>query len=181
MKDGEFNNETSYTRASPVKHAHQTSGLALTFLGEDNMPRLRDKPLRNEGAHAMLDRMGPNILSGPVPRDGFTTDAYEDLTREKLHEMGFSDILGETGARPDEIAAGTDHLDKLETLGKSAKDLKYTDEFTGNKKLFNAKLNVGGKVDAARRGAANMDGAREFVDPSFFSEGNDGFGAARGS
>ena len=101
-----------------------------------------------QGAHAMLDRMGPNILSGPIPRDGFTTDAYEDLTREKLHEMGFSDILGETGARPDEIAAGTDHLDKLETLGKSAKDLKYTDEFTGNKKLFNAKLNVGGKVDA---------------------------------
>ena len=34
-------------------------------------------------------------------------------------------------------------------------------------------------MDAARRGA-DMDGAREFVDPSFFSEANDGFGAARG-
>jgi hypothetical protein len=180
MSNGEYNNATAFSRASPVKHAHQTSNLALSFLNEDNMPRTRDKPLRNEGVHAMLDRMGPNVLSGPIPRDGFVTDAYDASTRDKLHEMGWSDIMGETGERPDEIAVGTDHLDKLETLGKSAKDLKYTDDFTGNKKLFNAKLNVGGKVDAARRGAANMDGAREFVDPSFFAEANSGFGASRG-
>lgn len=74
----------------------------------------------------MLDRMGPNIASGPIPRDGFTTDAYEFLTRSRLHAMGFSDILGETGERPDEISNGIDHLDKLEHMGKSAKDLAYT-------------------------------------------------------
>ena len=48
------------------------------------------------------------------------------MTRAKLHEMGFSDILGETGERPDEIANGIDHLDKLEHMGKSAKDLAYS-------------------------------------------------------
>ena len=67
-----------------------------------------DKPLRNEGAHAMLDRMGPNIASGPIPRDGFTSDAYEELTRQRLHEMGWSDVLGETGERPDEIDNGVE-------------------------------------------------------------------------
>ena len=63
--------------------------------------------------------------------------------------------------------------------GKSAKDLQYSDGFTGNKKLYNAKLNVGGKVDAARRGGADMDGRRNLENDSFFAEGNDGFGASR--
>ena len=117
MQGGEYNNSTTYSRASPTKHTLTLS--AAEFLAEDNLPRTRDKPLRNEGAHAMLDRMGPNILSGPIPRDGFTTDAYENATREELHRLGFSDILGETGARPDEIEKGIDHLDKLETLGIS--------------------------------------------------------------
>ena len=107
-----------------------------------SMPRSRDKALRNEGAHAMLDRMGPNIASGPIPRDGFTSDAYEDLTRQRLLDMGWSDVLGETGGRPDEIANGIDHLDKLEHLGASAKDLGYSDGFTGNKMLYEAKLDV---------------------------------------
>ena len=177
MKDGEFENATAYSRSTPMQHALTLS--AKEFLEEDNLPRTRDKPLRNEGAHAMLDRKGPNIMSGPIPRDGFTTDKYEELTRAELHRLGYSDILGETGERPDEIENGIDHLDKLEHMGKSTKDLAFSDAFTGNTKLYNAKLNVGGKVDAARRGGADMDGSRNFVDPSFFSEGNGGFGAAR--
>ena len=94
------------------------------------------------GAHDMLDRCGPNVLSGPIPRDGMTTDIYEDRSRDRLHQMGWSDIMGETGERPDEISNGIDHLDKLEHLGKSAKDLQYTAGFTGNEGLYNAKLNV---------------------------------------
>ena len=39
MKDGEFNESTPFSRASPVSHPHQTSQLALSFLNEDNMPR----------------------------------------------------------------------------------------------------------------------------------------------
>jgi hypothetical protein len=180
MKGGEYDVASSYSRASPVKHSHQLSLSAQEFLGEDNLPRARDKPLRNEGAHAMLDRKGPNIMSGPIPRDGFTTDVYDEATRSKLHEMGYSDILGETGERPDEIDNGTDHLDKLEKLGKSAKDLSFFETFTGNTGLFDAKLNVGGPVDAVRRGGADMDGSRSFEDPSFFAAGNARFGAARG-
>ena len=80
----------------------------------------------------MLDRTGPNVMSGPIPRDGFTTDAYEQVTRDKIHELGYSDILGETGARPDELANGTGHLAKLEHMRKSAKDLSFTEGFTGN-------------------------------------------------
>jgi len=104
--------------------------------------RSRDKPLRSEGAHAMLDRKGPNILSGPIPRDGFTTDVYEEMTKSRLHELGFSDVLGETGARPDELENGIDHMDKLEHVAKSSKDLMYTAGFTGNEKLYTAKLDV---------------------------------------
>ena len=117
----------------------------------------------------MLDRTGPNIMSGPIPRDGFTTDAYEQRTRAKLHEMGYSDILGETGERPDELANGTDHLDKLEHMAKSAKDASFSNLFTGNTGLFDSKLNVGGKVDAARRGAADMDGVRDLENDSVFA------------
>ena len=79
--------------------------------------------------------------------------AYEALTRTRLHEMGWSDVLGETGARPDELANGIDHLDKLETLGKSAKDLKYSAGFTGNKALqhgsSSAKLVIGKGIGAS--------------------------------
>ena len=39
MKNGEFNENTPFSRASPVPHPHQTSQLALSFLNEDNMPR----------------------------------------------------------------------------------------------------------------------------------------------
>ena len=117
----------------------------------------------NQGAHAMLDRMGPNIASGPIPRDGFTTSAYENFTRKKLHvrtdlmstrfrptprrfpisshpaplpeltrlsphrtyhtslqEMGYSDVRGEHGERPEELDNGIDHLDKLETVLEQA-------------------------------------------------------------
>jgi len=139
MEDGEFNNDTAFSRDSPYaakRHALMPPAI------ESIVPRSRDKPLRNEGAHAMLDRMGPNIASGPIPRDGFTTDAYEDLTKERLHQMGWSDILGETSERPDELDNGIDHLDKLETLGKSNKDLLYTAGFTGNTGLYEAKLDV---------------------------------------
>jgi len=153
MKNGAFNPETTYSRASPFAHKREYKAIEMASAGygkfayfdpQDTglVPRSRDKPLRNEGAHAMLDRMGPNILSGPIPRDGFTTDAYEELTRDRLHEMGFSDILGETGERPDEIAAGTDHLDQLELLGKSAKDLQFSAGFTGNEGLYKAKMKV---------------------------------------
>ena len=38
---------------------------------------------------------------------------------------------------------------------------------------------LGEEGEAARRKA--LEGRSGFVDPSFFSEGNDGFGAARGS
>ena len=95
-----------------------------------------------QGAHAMLDRMGPNIASGPIPRDGFTTDAYENYTRAKLQEMGYSDVRGEHGERPDELINGIDHLDKLEHMGKSAKDLLFSSGFTGNELLYKAKLDV---------------------------------------
>ena len=57
-------------------------------------------------------------------------------------QLGFSDVLGETGARPDELENGVDHLDKLEHVNKSAKDLMYTAGFTGNEKLYTAKLDV---------------------------------------
>ena len=56
--------------------------------------------------------------------------------------MGWSDIMGETGARPDEISNGIDHLDKLEHLGASAKDGRFVDGFTGNTGLYDAKLDV---------------------------------------
>ena len=99
----------------------------------------------NSGANAMLDRMGPNIASGPIPRDGFTTDAYESYTRKKLADLGYSDIRGQHGERLDEIANGTDHLDKLEKLSPSKKDLMYSAGFTGNEGLLmgGAKVNVG--------------------------------------
>ena len=88
-----------------------------------------------------------HVASGPIPRDGFVTDAYQDLTRAKLHELGFSDVLGETGERPDELMNGIDHLDKLEHLGPSAKDKRFSEGFTGNERLYTAKLAVGGKLD----------------------------------
>ena len=159
MKNGTFDSASAYSRHSNGQHTakqHALSPPKDNWFIEDNIPRTRDKPLRNEGAHAMLDRKGPNVLSGPIPRDGFTTNAYEDLTRDTLHKLGYSDVLGETGERPDEIANGIDHLDKLETLGKSDKDLAFTDGFTGNTKLYEAKLNVGGHVDAARRGESRQ-------------------------
>ena len=37
---------------------------------------------------------------------------------------------------------GIDHLDKLETLGKSQKDLAFVSGFTGNRGLFEDKLDV---------------------------------------
>ena len=107
-----------YPRPASLTARYRVDSLAPAFDDGDDGPM--------QGAHAMLDRMGPNIASGPIPRDGFTTDAYEFLTRSRLHAMGFSDILGETGERPDEIGNGIDHLDKLEHMGKSAKDLAYT-------------------------------------------------------
>ena len=155
MKGGTFIEAAAYSRSSPVQHAHQLSLSAQTFHGEDNMPRTRDKPLRNEGVHAMLDRAGPNVMSGPIPRDGFTTDAYEQVTRDKIHELGYSDILGETGARPDELANGTGHLAKLEHMRKSAKDLSFTEGFTGN--FF-----VGsGDAGAMWAGSVDLDGEQD--------------------
>ena len=112
-------------------------------------PRLRGEAGNKihvaQGAHAMLDRMGPNIASGPIPRDGFVTDAYESYTRKKLEEMGYSDIRGEHGGRPDELENGIDHLDKLEKMGKSQKDLRFTAGFTGNTQLQHggAKIKLG--------------------------------------
>ena len=159
MKEGKFEESSTYSRHSKGEHVarqHALSPPKDNWFMEDNIPRSRDKPLRNEGVHAMLDRRGPNIMSSAIPRDGFTTDAYEDLTRAKLHELGYSDILGETGARPDEIANGIDHLDKLETMGKSEKDMMFSDGFTGNANLYEAKLDVGGPVDAARRGESRQ-------------------------
>ena len=104
MKGGKFDAASTYSRGSPTAHKHAPAQVA----DSSGLPRSRDKPLRNEGAHAMLDRMGPNIASGPIPRDGFTTNAYEDLTRDRLHKLGFSDILGETvsaAARPPSAAS----------------------------------------------------------------------------
>jgi len=141
--DGKFDDTTTFSRspAGPKKRAG-ANGM------HEPPPRLRGDAgskavgdqgahvvVVNQGAHAMLDRMGPNIASGPIPRDGFTTSAYENFTRKKLHEMGYSDVRGEHGERPEELDNGIDHLDKLETLGKSAKDLRFTDGFTGSKGL----------------------------------------------
>ena len=88
MTDGEYDNQTAYSRASPMRRAvpppEEFSSMPATLAGL----RSRDKgQFRNEGAHAMMDRMGPNLLSGPIPRDGFTTDIYEEMTRNKLHEV----------------------------------------------------------------------------------------------
>jgi len=141
MKNGTFDNSTSYSRASPQKDVNTYYEEGVPTI-DTIIPRSRDKPLRSEGAHAMLDRMGPNIVSNAIPRDGFTTDAYEELTRQRLHEMGWSDILGETAERPDELDNGIDHLDKLEHVGKSEKDLMFSAGFTGNEKLYTAKLDV---------------------------------------
>ena len=57
-------------------------------------------------------------------------------------EPGAVGVLGETGERPAELANGIDHLDKLETLGKSAKDRAFSDGYTGNMGLLDAKLPV---------------------------------------
>ena len=79
MVDGSFNPETTYSRESPfAKQRRQlTNGAPPSPMSAMSLvPRSRDKPHRNEGAHAMLDRMGPNIASGPIPRDGFTSDMY---------------------------------------------------------------------------------------------------------
>ena len=72
MKNNKFDNATTYSRASPTKRSNVSPTSPVSPV--PSVPRSRDKPLRAEGAHAMLDRMGPNILSGPIPRDGFTTD-----------------------------------------------------------------------------------------------------------
>ena len=142
MKEGKFDASTVTSRASPnaVRHRKKMPMSPEHYMALASVPKT--KQLANEGAHDMLDRCGPNVLSGPIPRDGMTTDIYEDRSRDRLHQMGWSDIMGETGERPDEISNGIDHLDKLEHLGKSAKDLQYTAGFTGNEGLYNAKLNV---------------------------------------
>ena len=143
MKGGKFDTSTVTSRASPKRSSRARQPMSgEEYLALASMPRSRDKPLVNQGANAMLDRVGPNILSGPIPRDGIATDVYEERTRTRLHHMGWSDILGETEERPDEIANGIDHLDKLEHLGKSDKDLRFTAGFTGNEGLYNAKLDV---------------------------------------
>ncbi len=142
---GKFDRSTAWSRSPTGKQKMPTEVL-------DEKMRLRGDAASkivhvnvNAGAKAMLDRMGPNVASGPIPRDGFTTDAYEQYSRKKLADMGYSDIRGEHGARPDEIANGIDHLDKLEHLGPSQKDLGYSAGFTGNEALLmgGAKVNVG--------------------------------------
>jgi hypothetical protein len=139
--DNHFDYATTYSR-SPSKAKREAAM-------HEPPPRLRgdagNKVHVAEGAAAMLDRMGPNVASGPIPRDGFVTNAYENYTKAKLHALGYSDIRGEHGERPDEIANGIDHLDKLEKMGKSAKDLRFTAGFTGNTQLQmgGAKLTLG--------------------------------------
>ena len=136
---GEFDLSSSWSR-SPMGKKKRDHAAPPRLRGEAG-----DKHVHvAQGASAMLDRMGPNIASGPIPRDGFTTDAYENYTKQKLAMMGYSDIRGEHGERPDELINGIDHLDKLEHLGKSAKDLKYTAGFTGNTQLLmgGAKVNL---------------------------------------
>ena len=98
-------------------------------------------------AHSALTQPPPDRTSSSPQRDGFTTDAYEELTKGLLKTLGWSDVLGETGSRPDEIANGTDHLDGLEHLSPSEKDSRFSAGFTGNEKLYTAKLVVGGKLD----------------------------------
>ena len=78
-----------------------------------------------------LDRAGPNIASGPIPSDGFTTDAYKEYTKRKLSAMAQADVrAGTFGIPPDEtrrdelsrpMEHDTDYLDKLEHLGASQK------------------------------------------------------------
>ena len=72
-----------------------------------------------------------------------------------LSESGWSSRYGHTAVtleRPDELINGIDHLDKLEKLGKSQKDLKFTAGFTGNKQLLmgGAKVNIGRGTAAAK-------------------------------
>ena len=125
-----------------------------------------------------LPRLPPLLpLLPPLPTLTLRACADADRPAPSVHDP-LRALLSQ-GERPDELDNGIDHLDKLETLGKSSKDLAFSDGFTGNKKLYNAKLNVGGKVDAARRGGADMDGRRNLENDSFFAEGNDGFGASR--
>ena len=153
--EGTFDDAVTYSRASPFARRRQAlvvggsgGGGSPSSVGSPPspstslVPRSRDKVSRNEGAHAMLDRRGPNIASGAIPRDGFTTDAYAALTRQRLEEMGWSDVLGEVGGRPAEIANGLDHLDKLEVMSPSAKDAASTSDFTGSAGLLDAKLDV---------------------------------------
>jgi len=148
--DGKFDVSTAWSRSPTGKHKSPSNVL-------DEKMRLRGEAASKikhvtvaQGAHAMLDRMGPNVASGPIPRDGFTTDAYEAYSRKKLADMGYSDVRGEHGARPDEIDHGIDHLDKLEKMGKSAKDLNFSAGFTGNEQLLmgGATVNIGKGANA---------------------------------
>mmetsp|Transcript_48539 Transcript_48539/g.96754 ORF Transcript_48539/g.96754 Transcript_48539/m.96754 type:complete len:376 (-) Transcript_48539:668-1795(-) len=148
--DGEFDGTITFSRspAGPDKIAgllHEAPPRLRGDAGNKYDGGVDTLDMPNQGAHDMLDRMGPNIASGPIPRDGFTTDAYAEYTKKKLRDMGYSDIRGEHGARPDELENGIDHLDKLETLGKSAKDMRFQAGFTGNKQLQGggAKLVIG--------------------------------------
>lgn len=145
VEEGKFDRSTAWSRspAGKAKTSPQVLDEKMRLRGEAGSKIVHASV--NQGAHAMLDRMGPNIASGPIPRDGFTTDAYEQYTRKKLADLGYSDIRGEHGARPDEIANGIDHLDKLEHLGPSGKDKMFTAGFTGNQALLmgGAKVNVG--------------------------------------
>ena len=92
LDDNKFDSSTAYSR-SPSGKTHKTVDVLAASNGDGtyDSPILRlrgdagKKISVNQGAHAMLDRMGPNIASGPIPRDGFTTDAYEQYTRKKLH------------------------------------------------------------------------------------------------
>jgi len=149
-EEGKFDRSTAWNRSPSGKHKPSQTVLDEKMrLRGDAASKLQHVTIA-QGAHAMLDRMGPNVASGPIPRDGFTTDAYESYTRKKLAQMGYSDVRGEHGARPDEIANGIDHLDKLEKLGKSQKDLGFSAGFTGNQALLmgGATVDVGKGTNA---------------------------------
>jgi hypothetical protein len=146
-EEGKFDRSTSWCRSPSGKQKPPPEVLdaKMRLRGDAASKLMESKVHVAQGAKAMLDRTGPNIASGPIPRDGFTTDAYEEYTKKKLAMMGYTDIRGEHTARPDEIANGIDHLDQLEHLTANANDAKYSAGFTGNTALLTggAKVNVG--------------------------------------
>ena len=83
LPDNSFDRQSAWSR-EPMGNAKRDHKPPVRLRGEAGEKRLHAALARSV---AILDSTGPNIASGPVPRDGITTDAYEAYTRAKLSEM----------------------------------------------------------------------------------------------